>query len=74
VAPIDWTLCITCPVPVHVQTIVLPDATVSTAGCAVPLWTLVNTMFPTVTAFRVLALSTAVPTPPPAASFGSAGS
>src|SRR6266516_3309797 len=52
VDPWDWTLWETPRLLVHVQVTVAPTATVSTAGLAVPLWALLNTippLFPTVT-------------------------
>src|SRR6058998_2454981 len=52
VDPRDWTLWETPRLLVQVHVTVLPAATVSTAGFAVPLWALMNTicpLFPTVT-------------------------
>src|SRR6266516_90478 len=61
VDPWNWTLWETPRLLVHVQVTVAPTATVSTAGLAVPLWALLNTippLFPTVT-------DPTGPTPPP---------
>src|SRR5213596_2466455 len=61
VDPWDWTLWAMPLLLVHVQVTVAPTATVSTAGLAVPLWALLNTIrpsFPTVT-------DPTGPTPPP---------
>src|SRR5881628_1177597 len=61
VDPSDSTLWATPWLLVHVQVTVPPTATVSTAGFAVPLWPLMNTirpLFPTVT-------DPAGPPPPP---------
>src|SRR5437773_11134057 len=52
VDPWDWTLWETPRLLVYVQVTVAPTATVSTAGLAVPLWALLNTippLFPPVT-------------------------
>src|SRR2546428_13984509 len=46
VDPWDWTLWETPRLLVHVQVTVAPTATVSTAGFAVPLWALLNTIRP----------------------------
>src|SRR5881398_3585238 len=62
VDPWDWTLWETPRLLVHVQVTVAPTATVSTAGFAVLLWALMNTicpLFPTVTD------PTGPPPPPP---------
>src|SRR6266487_1062493 len=62
VDPWDWTLWETPRLLVHVQVTVAPTPTVSTAGLAVPLWALMNTippLFPTVTD------PTSPPPPPP---------
>src|SRR5438477_11476747 len=48
-APCDRTLCDTAPVDVQVHVTVLPTATVSIAGFWLPLWALLNRMFPTTT-------------------------
>src|SRR6059036_3934860 len=56
--PCDWTLCATDPVAVQVHVTVLPTATLSIAGFWVPLWALLNRMFPTT-------ISPAGPPPPP---------
>jgi len=45
--PSDSTLCETDPVAVQVHVTVLPAATVSIAGFWLPLWELLNRMFPT---------------------------
>src|SRR6266700_5447869 len=47
--PCDRTLCDTAPVDVQVHVTVLPTATVSIAGFWLPLWALLNRMFPTTT-------------------------
>src|SRR5438874_10322810 len=58
VAPCDRTLCGTVPVLVQVHVTVLPTATVSIAGFWLPLWALLNRMFPTT-------ISPDGPPPPP---------
>src|SRR5207249_1570237 len=65
VDPWDWTLWETPRLLVHVQVTVPPTATVSTAGFAVLLWALLNTippLYPTVTD------PTGPPPPPPSPS------
>src|SRR6266581_6850772 len=47
--PCDRTLCDTVPVDVQGHVTVLPTATVSIAGFWLPLWALLNRMFPTTT-------------------------
>src|SRR5437764_10432962 len=58
VAPCDRTLCGTVPVLVQVHVTVLPTATLSIAGFWLPLWALLNRMFPTM-------ISPDGPPPPP---------
>src|SRR5437899_3148311 len=58
VDPCDCTLCEIDPVAVQVHVTVLPTATVSIAGFWLPLWELLNRMFPTM-------IWPAGPTPPP---------
>src|SRR5881628_3951566 len=68
VDPWDWTLWEMPWLLVHVQVTVAPTATVSTAGFAVPLWALMNTIrpsFPTVTDPTGPPPPTPPPPPPP---------
>src|SRR5947208_14869792 len=58
VDPCDCTLCEIDPVAVQVHVTVLPTATVSIAGFWLPLWALLNRMFPTT-------ISPDGPPPPP---------
>src|SRR3989440_1849881 len=58
VAPCDRTLCAIVPVAVQVHVTVLPTATLSIAGFWLPLWALLNRMFPTM-------ISPDGPPPPP---------
>src|SRR2546421_12979520 len=58
VAPCDRTLCAIVPVAVQVHVTVLPTATLSMAGFWLPLWALLNRMFPTM-------ISPEGPQPPP---------
>src|SRR6266853_1691061 len=65
--PWDWTLWEMPWLLVHVHVTVPPTATVSTAGLAVPLWPLLNTicpLFPTVTDPTPTPATTSATTPP----------